>query len=178
MENVELHETTARRSVTDELTGLSNRRAFDDALAAEVERAKRFGTDLGLVLIDIDDFKRVNDTYGHPQGDVVLREVARVLRDSSREVDHPARYGGEELAAVLPGTDLEGALHRAERVREQIAGLRIPRLDGGGALDVTVSCGVAAARATHADGRALLQAADRALYEAKRSGKNKSVQAR
>ena len=178
MENVELHETTARRSVTDGLTGLSNRRAFDDALAAEVERAKRFGTDLGLVLIDIDDFKRVNDTYGHPQGDVVLREVARVLRDSSREVDHPARYGGEELAAVLPGTDLEGALHRAERIREQIAGTRIPRLDGGGALNVTVSCGVAAARATEADGRALIQAADRALYEAKRSGKNKSVRAR
>ena len=150
MENVELHETTARRSVTDELTGLSNRRAFDDALAAEVERAKRFGNDLGLVLIDIDDFKRVNDTYGHPQGDVVLREVARVLRESSREVDHPARYGGEELAAVLPGTDLEGAFNRAERVREQIAELRIPRLDGGGTLTITVSCGVAAARGVRA----------------------------
>ena len=89
MENVELHETTARRSVTDELTGLSNRRAFDDALNAEIERAKRFGSELGLVLIDLDDFKLVNDTYGHPQGDVVLREVARVLRESSREVDHP-----------------------------------------------------------------------------------------
>ena len=178
MENVELHETTARRSVTDELTGLSNRRAFDDALAAEVERSKRFGTDLGLVLIDIDDFKLVNDTYGHPQGDVVLREVARVLRESSREVDHPARYGGEELAAVLPGTDLEGAFNRAERVREQIAGLRIPRLDGGEALTVTVSCGVAAARGVDAEGRGLVQSADRALYEAKRSGKNKTVRAR
>ena len=178
MENVELHETTARRSVTDELTGLSNRRAFDDALAGEVERAKRFGTDLGLVLIDLDDFKRINDTYGHPQGDVVLREVARVLRDSSREVDHPARYGGEELAAVLPGTDLEGAFNRAERVREQIAQLHIPRLNGGGTLTITASCGVAAARGTNADGRALVQAADAALYEAKGSGKNKSVRAR
>ena len=178
MENVELHETTARRSVTDELTGLSNRRGFDDALAAEVERAKRFGTDLGLVLIDIDDFKRVNDTYGHPQGDVVLREVARVLRDSSREVDHPARYGGEELAAVLPGTDLEGAFQRAERIREQIAALRIPRLDRGGDLSITVSCGVAVARGPSADSRALVQAADSALYDAKRSGKNKSVRAR
>jgi diguanylate cyclase (GGDEF)-like protein len=178
MENVELHETTARRSVTDDLTGLSNRRAFDDALAAEIERSKRFGTDLALVLIDLDDFKLVNDTYGHPQGDVVLREVARVLRDSSREIDHPARYGGEELAAVLPGTDLEGAFNRAERVREQIAQLRIPRLDGGGDLSVTASCGVAAAGGTAIDGRALLQAADAALYEAKRSGKNKSVRAR
>ena len=178
MENVELHETTARRSVTDELTGLSNRRAFDAALAAEMERAKRFGTDLGLVLIDIDDFKRVNDTYGHPQGDVVLREVARVLRESSREIDHPARYGGEELAAVLPGTDLEGAFNRSERIRELIAHLRIPRLDGGGTLSITASCGVASARSTGPDGRALVQAADSALYEAKRSGKNKSVRAR
>lgn len=178
MENVELHETTARQSVTDELTGLSNRRAFDDALAAEVERAKRFGTHVGLVLIDIDDFKLVNDTYGHPQGDVVLREVARVLRESSREVDHPARYGGEEFTAILAGTDLEGAYNRAERVREQIAQLHIPRLDGGGTLHVTVSCGVAASHGTGADGRALVQAADRALYDAKGSGKNKSVRAR
>ncbi len=178
MENVELHETTARRSVTDELTGLSNRRAFDDALNAEIERSRRFATDLGLVLIDLDDFKHVNDTYGHPQGDVVLREVARVLRETSREVDHPARYGGEELAAVLPGTDLEGAFNRAERIRELIAQLRIARLDGRGALTVTASCGVASVRATSADARALVQAADAALYEAKRSGKNKSVRAR
>ena len=178
MENVQLHETTARRSVTDELTGLSNRRAFDDALNAEIERSKRFGTELGLVLIDLDDFKQVNDTYGHPQGDVVLREVARVLRESSREVDHPARYGGEELAAVLPGTDLEGAFNRAERIRELIAQLRIPRLDGVGTLTVTASCGVASARASSADARALVQAADSALYDAKRSGKNKSVRAR
>jgi diguanylate cyclase (GGDEF)-like protein len=178
MENVELHETTARRSVTDELTGLSNRRAFDAALTAEIERAKRFGTELSLVLIDLDDFKQVNDTYGHPQGDVVLREVARVLRESSREVDHPARYGGEELAAVLPGTDLEGAFNRAERIRELIGELRIARLDGGGALRITASCGVASVRGTGADGRALVQAADSALYEAKRSGKNKTVRAR
>ena len=178
MENVELHETTARRSVTDELTGLSNRRAFDDALTAEIERSKRFGSDLGLVLIDLDDFKLVNDTHGHPQGDIVLREVARVLSESSREVDHPARYGGEELAAILPGTDLEGAFNRAERIRDLIGQLRIPRLDGGGALTITASCGVASTRATDADGRALIQAADRALYEAKRSGKNMSVRAR
>ena len=134
MENVSLHETTARQSVTDELTGLANRRAFDDALASEIERNKRFGTDLGLVLIDLDNFKNVNDTYGHQQGDLVLREVARVLRDGSREIDFPARYGGEELAVILPGTDLEGAFNRAERIREQIGQVRIPRLDGGGTL--------------------------------------------
>ena len=179
MENVELHETTARRSVTDELTGLSNRRGFDDALAAEIERAKRFGTHVGLLLIDIDDFKLVNDgPGGHPQGDVVLREVARVLRESSREVDHPARYGGEEFAVVLPETDLEGAFNGAERIREQIAELRIPRLNGAGTLSVTVSCGVAAAHGAGADARALVYSADGALYEAKGSGKNKSVRAR
>ncbi len=178
MENVDLHETVARESVTDDLTGLSNRRAFEDALASEVERAKRFGGDLALVLIDLDDFKSVNDTYGHPQGDLVLREVARVLRDSSREIDDPARYGGEELAVVLPGTDLEGAFNRAERIREEIGQLQIPRLDGGGTLSITASCGVAAGRAAGADGSALVQAADNALYEAKLSGKNTSVRAR
>ncbi len=178
MENVSLHETTARQSVTDELTGLANRRAFDEALSGEIERSKRFGSDLGLVLIDLDDFKTVNDTYGHQQGDLVLREVARVLREGSREIDFPARYGGEELAVVLPGTDLEGAFHRAERIREQIGRARIPRLDGGGTLTVTASCGVAATRSTGADVRLLVQAADGALYEAKRAGKNKSVRAR
>ncbi len=178
MENVELHETAARESVTDDLTGLSNRRAFEDALSGEVERARRFGGELGLVLIDLDNFKSVNDTYGHPQGDLVLREVARVLRASSREIDHPARYGGEELAVILPGTDLEGAFNRAERIREEIGALRVPRLDGAGMLSVTTSCGVASARAAAADGRALVQAADIALYEAKRSGKNTSVRAR
>ncbi len=178
MSNVELHETAARESVTDDLTGLANRRAFDDVLAREIERAKRFGGELGLVLIDLDNFKRVNDTYGHPQGDVVLRDVARVLRGSSREIDTPARYGGEELAVVLPGTDLDGAYNRAERIREEIGGLRIMRLDGAGELTITASCGVAAVGSGAADTRALVQAADNALYEAKHSGKNTSVRAR
>jgi diguanylate cyclase (GGDEF)-like protein len=178
MENVDRHETVTRESLTDDLTGLSNRRAFDDAIAGEVERAKRFGSTLGLVLLDLDDFKHVNDTYGHPQGDAVLREVARVLRDSSREIDHPARYGGEEFALVLPGTDLDGAVNLADRVRERIEALSIPRLDGAGAIRVTASCGVAAVPQTAADHGALVAAADQALYQAKRSGKNKSVHAR
>ncbi|MEJ7798854.1 MAG: diguanylate cyclase [Solirubrobacteraceae bacterium] len=178
MESVERHETVTRESITDDLTGLSNRRAFDEALAGELERARRFGGTLGLVLLDLDDFKTINDTYGHPQGDLVLREVARVLRESSREIDHPARYGGEELALVLPGTDLEGAFNLAERVRERIEALRLPRLTGPGTLRVTASCGVAAVPLTPADQGALVTAADQALYEAKRSGKNKSVRAR
>jgi diguanylate cyclase (GGDEF)-like protein len=178
IENVQLHETAARESVTDELTGLSNRRAFDDALAAEIERSKRYGAGVGLLLLDLDDFKSVNDTYGHQQGDVVLREVARVLRETSREIDHPARYGGEEFTVVVPGTELEGAFNLAERVRERIGALRVPRVDGRGTLTVTASCGVAAVPPAAADERALVAAADAALYEAKRTGKNKSVRAR
>ena len=144
IENVGLHETVERQAVTDELTGLSNRRRFQEALATEVERSRRFGQPVGLVMLDIDDFKLVNDTYGHQQGDLVLREVARVLRETSREIDEPARYGGEELAVVLPGTDLEGAYNLAERVRAGIEELALPLLDGEGTLRVTASFGVAA----------------------------------
>ena len=133
IENVDLHELVQRQAVTDELTGLSNHRRFQEVMAQEVGRAKRFGHDLGLVMLDIDHFKSVNDTYGHQQGDVVLREVARVLRESSREIDEPARYGGEELAVALPQTDLDGAYLFAERVRTALEALRIARLDGAGA---------------------------------------------
>jgi len=144
----------------------------------ETERARRFGTKLGLVLLDLDNFKLVNDTYGHQQGDVVLREVARVLRETAREIDYPARYGGEEMGVLLPETDLEGALRFAERLRERIAALQIPRLDKAGMMGVTTSCGVAALPDVATDGAGLVAAADAALYEAKRGGKNKSVQAR
>jgi diguanylate cyclase (GGDEF)-like protein len=178
IENVQLHETAARESITDDLTGLPNRRAFDDALANEIERSKRYGTGVGLVILDLDNFKAVNDTYGHQQGDIVLREVARVLRETSREIDHPARYGGEELAVVVPGTDLDGTFNFAERMRERIGDLRIPRMDGSGPITITTSCGVAAVPPVAADEGLLVAAADAALYEAKRSGKNKSVRAR
>jgi diguanylate cyclase (GGDEF)-like protein len=177
MESVDSFESVSHASVTDYLTELKNRRAFDDALEREVVRARRSGV-LGLVLIDIDDFKAINTNYLWTQGDRVLREVGRVLRESSREIDHPARYGGEELALILPGTDLEGAFRVAERVREQIAALRIPMLDGSGSLQVTVSCGVAAVPNTPADKGALLVAVAQALREAKATGKNKTVRAR
>ena len=178
MENVDLHETVARESVTDELTGLSNRRGFEDALTMEIERARRFGTKLGLVLLDLDNFKKVNDTYGHPQGDMVLRDVARVLRETAREIDYPARYGGEEMGVLLPETDLDGALRFAERLRERIAELEIQCLDSPGKVRITTSCGVAALPDVATDGPGLVAAADAALYEAKRAGKNKAVPAR
>jgi diguanylate cyclase (GGDEF)-like protein len=178
VENVDLHETVQRQAVTDELTGLFNHRRFQEVMSVEVERARRYGHEMGLIMLDIDNFKQVNDTYGHLQGDLVLREVARVLRQSSREIDEPARYGGEEMAVALPQTDLEGAYQFAERVRRSVEELRLPLPSGEGALKVTASFGVASlATADHADKDALVAAADGALYEAKRAGKNRTVRA-
>ena len=119
IENASLHEAVERQAVTDELTGLANVRAFMSVLDREIERRRRFDHPLGLVMIDLDDFKRVNDTYGHQQGDEVLAHVAWVLRDASRDLDTVARYGGEELAVVLPQTDASGAAQLAERMRRR-----------------------------------------------------------
>jgi len=178
MENVGLHEAVERQAVTDELTGLANRRRFQDTLTSEVERSRRFGQGVGLIMLDIDNFKKVNDTYGHQQGDVVLREVAKVLRATAREIDEPARYGGEELAVVLPSTDLEGAFNFAERLRESIEDLRLELPgDGGDVMQVTASFGVAAVPGSAQDDRGLVAAADGALYAAKRGGKNRTERA-
>jgi diguanylate cyclase (GGDEF)-like protein len=172
IENVDLHEMVRIQAVTDELTGLFNLRHFHDTLDGEIERSRRFGTDVGLMLLDIDDFKRVNDTYGHQQGDLVLIEVGRVLRTLSRDIDEPARYGGEEMAVVLPQTDVAGAELLAERMRAAVAGIEIERLDGGGRLQVTASFGVASLPSNARDKDSLIAEADAALYRAKRAGKN------
>jgi len=178
IENVDLHRTVQRQAVTDELTGLFNHRRFQEVMSAEVERTKRFGHDLGLIMLDLDNFKQVNDDHGHLQGDLVLREVARVLRESSREIDEPARYGGEEMAVALPQTGLQGAYDFAERVRRRIEDLELPLLDGSGTLRVTASFGAAALpRSADTDKDALVAAADAALYRAKRAGKNRTVKA-
>lgn len=176
LENVELHDQVARQAVTDELTGLFNHRRFQEVMTAEVAAAHRYGRPLGLVMVDIDNFKSVNDTYGHQQGDLVLKAVALILQETSREIDEPARYGGEEMAVALPQTGLEGAYTTAERVRSAVEALVVPRLDGDGIVRVTVSCGVAASAT--ADKDQLVAAADQALYVAKRTGKNRTERAR
>lgn len=177
LENVGRHELLSRQVVTDEGTQLFNRRRFEEVIDEEVLRSKRLDQDLGLLMLDVDNFKQVNDTFGHPQGDLVLQEVGRVLRESSREIDEPARYGGDELAVVLLGTDLEGSFRLAERVRQRIAALEIPRTEGPGTLRVTASFGVAAMPTCANDQDELIAAADGALYRAKLAGKNRTERA-
>jgi diguanylate cyclase (GGDEF)-like protein len=173
IENANLHETVQHQAVTDELTGLFNVRHFQESLNNEIERSRRFQSSVGLAMLDIDNFKRVNDTYGHQQGDLVLLEVARCLRALSRDIDEPARYGGEELAVILPQTDLGGAELLAERMRSAIEALNVKRLDGHGTLSVTASFGVASLPQSAGDKESLIAAADAALYRAKGAGKNR-----
>jgi len=173
IENASLHEAVEREAVTDELTGLANVRAFLSTLDRELERGRRFDTPLGLIMLDIDDFKRVNDSYGHQQGDEVLAQVAAVVRDQTRELDTAARYGGEELAVILPQTGASGAELLAERMRAAVELLQVPRVGGKGTLSVTASFGVAAMPDSARERGGLIAAADAALYAAKRAGKNR-----
>jgi diguanylate cyclase (GGDEF)-like protein len=175
LDNVRLHDEADRKATTDPLTGLANHGQFQIVLGHEMEDVRRYHYPVGLILIDLDDFKQVNDTYGHPQGDAVLRGVAHVLAQSTREGDTAARYGGEEMALILPHTDLDGAYAIAERIRNKITQLTTPRVDGNGELKVTASVGVSATVAGEKD--ELVAEADTALYQAKRSGKNRVIRA-
>src|SRR5215217_6928348 len=177
IENIALHELVSEQAVTDGLTGLSNQRRFSEFMAKEEERAHRFGHDLSLIMLDIDDFKQVNDEHGHLQGDEVLRTIGRILDEESRGIDEPARYGGEEFAVALPETDLAGAVELAERIRSRIESERVPGVDGGAPLHVTASLGSASMPASAASAQDLVASADAALYEAKRAGKNRVVTA-
>jgi diguanylate cyclase (GGDEF)-like protein len=165
----------ASQATTDGLTGLANRRTFDEELALEWRRAHRIGGSLALVLLDLDDFKQINDTHGHPAGDAVLRGIGGLLGAGVRQIDLAARYGGEEFVVLVPDSELAGAERLANRLRAAIAKLDVTS-PGGEPLGVTASFGVAVSDQV-ATPEELVAAADDALYEAKRAGKNRVIAA-
>ncbi len=168
------NERLERLAITDGLTGLHNHRYFRERLDEEFQRAKRYGTPLSCLIMDVDNFKKINDTFGHLQGDSVLKELSRITAQGIRTTDIAARYGGEELVVIMPQTGRSGAEAQAERLRVTIARNAFGGLPQG--HSVTVSIGVAAYdSATMADCEAMIGAADAALYTAKRNGKNQVV---
>ncbi|MBI5381678.1 MAG: diguanylate cyclase [Opitutae bacterium] len=158
----------------DQLTGLLNRREFDRVLGEEVERARRFDRSLGLILADVDHFKRINDTLGHLIGDEVLREVARRLQTQVRSVDRVMRYGGEEFAVLLMETDYQASSDVAQRIVANMAQTPVVLADQR-SIEVRLSAGVAVQPIDAEDGMALVAAADKALYAAKAGGRNRAV---
>lgn len=175
LENAHLHRIVERQAATDELTQLANRRAFMDALAGEKRRSDRSRDPFAVVVADLDDFKRVNDRFGHQTGDRVLCVFARVVERELRGVDIPARIGGEEFAILLPQTDLSGAAALAERIRAAFVAERLTS-DRGEVLAATSSFGVAVYASTDS-AETLLGAADAALYRAKAAGRNRVTKA-
>jgi diguanylate cyclase (GGDEF)-like protein len=173
LDNARLHDIVQRQAITDDLTGLVNRRRFIEALDAEVERARSFGSPLTIVLADLDNFKQVNDEFGHHGGDVVLRAFADLIRSHVRDVDVCGRIGGEEFAILLSETDAAGAARVAERMRSSLNEVAIPLSDDA-AIHVASSFGVAQLGPGQS-GDDLLRAADTALYRAKDEGKNRVV---
>ncbi len=173
LEKARMHQEATKLATTDGLTGLNNHRTFQERLEIEIARSKRFNHRLSLLLIDIDYFKKFNDNFGHRVGDEVLRRVACLLAESTRNIDFAARYGGEEFVLILPETAIEGAVLTAERIREVIARRKM-NVDGKD-LSVTVSIGVASFPEDADDREMLIERADNALYSAKKSGRNKVV---
>lgn len=163
-------EEVNRRARTDALTGLANRRAFDEQIGYQLLQADRFGHPVSLIVVDVDHFKNVNDSWGHEAGDVVLKAIARTLTAGVRAVDQCARYGGEEFAIVLPQTALAGAVELADRLRKAVEGETV--IVGATQIQVTISGGVACYPDGGLTKEGLFAAADRALYEAKSSGRN------
>ncbi|HEX6490475.1 MAG TPA: GGDEF domain-containing protein [Gaiellaceae bacterium] len=161
----------ASQATTDSLTGIANRRSFDEELTLEWRRAERVGESLALILADIDDFKTINDRFGHQVGDTVLAKVAQVLAARVRQIDFAARYGGEEFAVLVPESEIAGARSLAQRLRSDLAKTTI-ELPNGEKIHVTASFGVAA-KGDLKRAEDLIAAADHALYEAKRRGKNR-----
>ena len=162
-------------AVTDQLTGLHNRRYMTGQLTALVARAAQGGEPVAALLVDLDHFKKINDSFGHDVGDEVLREFAVRLATNVRAADLPVRYGGEEFVVIMPGASLEAAERTAERIRLHVSGAPIRVAGGSEVLSVTISIGVAATKGPGDTPEALLKRADQALYEAKSSGRNRVI---
>ena len=173
VENSRLYRLTKRLAITDELTDLYNYRYLQQRLDDEVHRAERYGKRLSFLMLDVDDFKRVNDTHGHRVGDEVLSEIGHLLKSTVREVDIVARYGGEEFSVILPETDAPGAFIVAEKIREAVSLKRFEDEEGQPAVHVTVSIGLASFPSHATDKESLLRAADDAVYHAKETGKDR-----
>ena len=175
LDSAQAHERIQELASVDGLTGLANHRVFQQAFDNMLVRARRQKSPLGLVLLDIDQFKRLNDTHGHPFGDVVLKGVARVLGTAVRKVDLAARYGGEEFALLLEGSDLDGVRRLVERIRSEVETLRFEAPEGRGQVQVTLSAGLTAFPADGEGKAELIDRADKALYHAKEAGRNRAV---
>jgi diguanylate cyclase (GGDEF)-like protein len=171
MDKIRLFQETRRLAITDSLTGLYNSRYFYKHLDIEVARTKRYGNSLSLILFDIDDFKMLNDTYGHQEGDEVLQGLARSLTSVSRETDIVVRYGGAEFIIILPNTAREEATALARRILHAVQETKI-RVGPSAEVSVTLSGGIATFPQNASSAKALLSAADNALYAAKAAGKN------
>ncbi|HEY4395947.1 MAG TPA: sensor domain-containing diguanylate cyclase, partial [Polyangia bacterium] len=173
MQNGRMYEIVEEQATTDGLTGLVNHRTFQERFSAMLGRAERRGFAVSLLLTDIDHFKKVNDTYGHPTGDEVLRRVAAILKASARKIDITARYGGEEFAIVLEGTDRQGAFQLAERIRQEVEQQSFASPQG--AFGATLSIGVASYPDDAREKAEIIARADQSLYAAKHGGRNRTV---
>ena len=170
MKKVLLYETVEALAITDSLTALYTRRYFFERLNEEINRSKKHGFKFTFLMIDIDDFKKCNDTHGHLVGDVILKEVSRLIKDNVREIDLVARYGGEEFSLILPETNKKSAIFVADRIRKKIEENVFKAYDEK--LNVTVSTGLAEYPEDAVDIENIIEKADKALYVAKSSGKN------
>jgi diguanylate cyclase (GGDEF)-like protein len=168
-----LHEDIKMKALTDGLTGLYNHRHFQERLEENIKRAERLKENLSLMLLDIDHFKKINDTYGHPVGDQVLRTLASTIDETVREIDIPARYGGEEFGVLLLGAGKNEAQQVAERLRERVKNLRFNSSSGD--FSITVSIGIATFPEDATTRETLIERADEALYRAKNSGRDRVV---
>ncbi len=177
IENSRLYEMVVRQSQTDALTGLWNHGYFQKTLLTELEQSKKTKAPLTLALMDLDNFKALNDTCGHQHGDVVLKEVSKIFRESARDTDIICRYGGEEFAAIFTNTSSAAGYEIAERLRRRIDGYAFPSPSGVGTIHFTISIGLANFPMNAVDKDTLIQAADQALYRAKNAGKNQIYQA-